>query len=77
MLRYFNFAFFFAALFNVALFHHFTIKLCNILILHYYLNIALVHVKLYECSTFPFCSINIALLMSQVALTITSSSKNG
>ena len=77
MLHYFNFALFFAALFNAALFHHFTICLCNILILYYYFNIALVHVTLDEYCIFPFCSINIALLMLQVVLTITSSYKNG
>ena len=71
MLHYFNFALFFAALFNVALFCHFTIDKCNILILHYYFNIALAYLTLDECCTFPFCSVNIALLTLQVVLTIT------
>ena len=70
MLHYFNFALFFPALFHVALFHHFTIQLWNILILCYYFNIGLIHVTLDECCTFLFNSINIALLMSRVVLTL-------
>ena len=77
MLPYFNFALVFAVLFNVALFHYFTVSRCTILILHYYFNIALFNITLDECCAFSFCSINIALLMWQVVLTTTSSCGNG
>ena len=73
MLQYFNFALVFTALFNVALFRCFT----TILLLYYYFNIVLFNVTLNECYTFLFCSVNIALLMTQVVLPNTSSCANG
>ena len=60
MLHYFNFALVFAALFNVALFYHFPISRCNVLIFHYYFSTVLFNGALDECCTFPFCTNNVA-----------------
>ena len=49
----------------------------TILILHYYFNIALFNLTLKEYSTFSFCSINIALLLTQAVLTAISGCTNG
>ena len=76
MLYYFNFPLVSAVLFNATLFHYFTIYPCIILLSHYNFNIVLFTVTLDECFSFSILSKNIALLMSQVLLTITFSCEN-
>ena len=76
MLHYFKSPLVLAALFNVALLQFCTSSRCIILLLHYCFNIVLFSVTLDDCCTFSTFSLNIALLMSQCVLTITSSCAN-